>query len=205
MQTKLLNKKIGLYFGSFNPIHYGHLIVANKAQQDMNLDEVWFVVSPQNPHKKNSGTLEDENHRLEMVKIAIEDEPRFSACDVEFQLPKPSYTHHALRILRKENPETNFYIIAGSDTQRKIGHWVSSDEILEHHEVIVYPRSLSKKDLSWSLTPTTESKSTYLKDAPVFDVSATYIREHIQKNQSIRYLVPDQVIKYIKENNLFKK
>lgn len=205
MQMKLLNKKIGLYFGSFNPITIGHLIVAHKAQQDMNLDELWFVVSPQNPHKKNSGVLEDENHRLEMVKIAVSDESKFYACDVEFGLPKPSYTHHALRILREQNPETYFYIIAGSDTQRKIGHWASSEEILNNHEIIVYPRSLSEKDLSWSLTPKTESKSIYLKGVPILDVSATYIREHIQKNQSIKYLVPEQVIEYIKKHNLFKK
>ncbi len=202
---KLLNKKIGLFFGSFNPIHVGHLVVAKKALDDTDLDEVWFVVSPQNPHKKNSGTLEDENERLNMVKLAIEGEPGFSTCDVEFRLPKPSYTHEALRILRNENPETQFSIVAGSDTQRKIGRWRSSSEIIQHHDIIVYPRVLTEKDESWPLTPEVEAKSTYLKNIPVIDVSATYIREHIQQNKSIKYLVPDVVIDYIKAKNLFKK
>jgi nicotinate-nucleotide adenylyltransferase len=203
MQMKLLNNKIGLYFGSFNPITIGHLIVAKKAQEDMNLDEVWFVVSPQNPHKKNSRTLEDENQRLEMVNLAIKDEPRFKSCDVEFYLPRPSYTHYGLRILREQNPNTKFYIIAGSDTQRKIGHWVSYSEILEHHEIIVYPRSLSEKDKQWELKTEVQLKSIYLKNVPLFDISATYIREHIKNNMSIKYMVPDSVIQHIKKNKLF--
>ncbi|MEK6829886.1 MAG: nicotinate (nicotinamide) nucleotide adenylyltransferase [Nanoarchaeota archaeon] len=202
---KLLNRRVGLYFGSFNPIHVGHLVVAKKALDDTDLDEVWFVVSPQNPHKKNSGTLEDEFQRLEMVKKAVADEPGFSVCDVEFNLPKPSYTHDALRILRTNNPETKFSIVAGSDTQRKIGRWRSWNEILNHHDIIVYPRVLTEKDENWPLTPEVEAKSVYLQNIPVIDVSATYIREHIQTGKSIKYLVPDVVIEHIKENNLYKK
>lgn len=205
MQTKLLNKKIGLYFGSFNPIHIGHLVVAKRALDDTDLDEVWFVVSPQNPHKKNSGTLEDEYQRLEMVKKAIQNESGLSVCDVEFNLPKPSYTHDALRVLRANNPETKFSIVAGSDTQRKIGRWRSWNEILTHHDIIVYPRVLTEKDENWPLTSEVESKSIYLKNIPVIDISATYIRENIQANKSIKYLVPDVVIEHIKNNNLYQK
>lgn len=203
MQTKLLNKRIGLYFGSFNPIHIGHLVVARKALDDTDLDEVWFVVSPENPHKKNSGTLIDEFQRLEMVKLATADEPGFLVCDIEFSLPKPSFTHDALRVLRTSNPETSFSIVAGSDTQRKIGRWRSSAEILQHHDIIVYPRVLTGKDEAWELTPETEARSTYLENVPIIDVSATYIREHIQSKKSIKYLVPDVVINYINSRNLF--
>lgn len=199
-------RRIGLYFGSFNPIHVGHLIVARKALDDTeDMDELWFVVSPVNPHKKNSGTLECEHERLEMVKKAIADEPGFDTCDIEFHLDRPSYTHDALRELRKKHPDCKFTIIAGSDTQRKIGRWKSSKEILEHHDIIVYPRSLSEKDKKWPLTEEVIEASSYLEDVPVVDISATYIRQHIQEDKSIRFLVSDVVIDHIKENNLYQK
>jgi len=207
MQKKILNKRVGLFFGSFNPVHVGHLIVARKALDDTDLDEVWFVVSPENPAKRKSGELEDANHRLEMVSKAIADAPGFEACDIEFGMPRPSYTADALKAIRELNPTTKFSVVAGTDTQLKMGnYWKNSEEILDLHDIIVYPRTVSEKDAKrWKLTDKAHSVSTYLHDAPQVDVSATYIRNHIQSNKSIRYLVSDVVIKHIKDNNLFAK
>lgn len=206
MQTKLLNKKIGLYYGSFNPIHIGHLVVARKTLDDINLDEVWFVVSPQNPHKKNTGELIDANHRLTMVERAIEGVLDFKSCDVEFDLPQPSYTHIGLRVLRERHPDTEFSIIGGTDLQRKISIWKSHKEILEHHDLIIYPRVLSGNDLKYGdANELVESKTTHLNNVPKLEISATYIREHLKKGKSIQYLIPDNVIEYIKEHNLFTK
>jgi len=206
MQTKLLNKKVGLYFGSFNPIHIGHLIVAKAALEHTDLDELWFVVSPQNPAKVKSGELEDANHRLEMVSKAIADEPNFSACDVEFDMPRPSYTADTLQTLRNLHPEVHFTIVVGTDTQRKMGnYWKKREEILDMHDMIVYPREVSEKDSKWKLTDKAHAVSTYLEDVPQIDVSATLIRKNIHLGISNRYFVPDVVIDHIKENNLYKK
>ena len=206
MQKKLLNKKVGLYFGSFNPIHVGHLLVANTALSQTHLDEVWFVVSPENPAKRKSGELEDANHRLEMVKLAIAGSDGLYECSVEFDMPKPSYTADTLDKLRNSNPETEFSIVAGTDTQRKMGnYWKNRDEILDMHDLVVYPRQLSEKDLKWELTEKAHSVSTYLEDVPQIDVSATYIRNCIKDDKSFRFLVTDEVIEYINSNNLFKK
>jgi len=206
MQTKLLNKKVGLYFGSFNPVHIGHLVVARKALDDTDLDEVWFVVSPQNPHKQNTGELIDASHRFAMVEKAIEGVEDFKASDVEFGLPIPSYTHEALRLLRKDNPETHFTIVGGTDLQRKMSIWKSHKEILEHHDLLIYPRELSGRDLKYKeANDFVESKTTHLENVPKLVISATYIREHIKKGKSIQYLIPDSVIEYIKENELFIK
>lgn len=206
MQTKLLNKRIGLYFGSFNPVHIGHLIVAQSAMDGTDIDELWFVVSPQNPAKVKSGELESAEHRLAMVEKSIADVPEFSACDIEFGMPLPSYTANTLKALRDKHPEIKFSIVAGTDTQRKMGnYWKRSEEVLDMHDIIVYPREVSKKDSKWKLTEKAHSVSTYLEDVPQIDISATLIRNNIQNNKSIRYFVPDAVIDHIKANNLFQK
>ena len=199
---KEINKKVGLFFGSFNPITIGHLIVANNVIENIELDEIWFVVSPLNPHKSESG-LEDEYDRLAMVRLAISDEPRFNSCSVEFNLPKPSYTCETLRLLRASNPSTSFSIIAGSDTQRRISGWMDYEEILQHHNIIVYPRVLTDEDKKWELTPEIELKSIYLEDVLSINFSATYVREQIKNNKSIKYLVPNSVIEYIDKYSLF--
>jgi nicotinate-nucleotide adenylyltransferase len=205
MQTKL-HKRIGLYFGSFNPVHVGHLIVAQSVMDNTDVDELWFVVSPQNPAKVKSGELEDGNHRLEMVKKAIADVPAFSACDIEFGMPLPSYTANTLKVLRDKHPEIKFSIVAGTDTQRKMGnYWRRSEEVLDMHDIIVYPREVSEKDSKWKLTDKAHSVSTYLEGVPQIDISATLIRNNIQSNKSIRYFVPDAVIDHINENDLFQK
>lgn len=203
-----MNKKhnIGLFFGSFNPITIGHLIVSISVIENTNLDELWFVVSPENPEKRISGELEDSNHRLAMVKTAIADISIFSACDIEFNMPKPSYTADTLKLLREQNPDVKFSIIAGTDTQIKIGnYWKNHEEILNHHDIIVYPRTISEKDSKFVLTDKTHSVSTYIDNVPNVDISATYIRNNIQNNKSIKYMVPDSVIEYIKIHNLYIK
>jgi len=203
MQTKL-NKRIGLYFGSFNPIHIGHLVVARKVLDDTNIDEVWFVVSPQNPHKQNTGELIDEGHRFKMVEKAIEGISDFKISDVEFNLPKPSYTHETLHVLRDSNPNTHFTIVGGTDLQRKMSIWKSHKEILTHHDLLIYPRTLSGRDLKYKeANEFVESKTTHLTNVPKLEISATYIREHLKKEKSVQYLIPDNVIEYIKENKLF--
>lgn len=200
------SKKIGLYYGSFNPIHIGHLVVARKALDDTDLDEVWFVVSPQNPHKQNTNELIDADHRLNMVKKAIEGVPDFKTCDIEFNLPQPSYTHVGLKILRDTNSDTQFTIIGGTDLQRKIVTWKFYEEILDHHDLIIYPRHMSGKDLKLNgVNDFIESKTMHLLNVPKLEISATYIREHLKKGKSIQYLIPDSVIEYIKENKLFTK
>ena len=156
--------------------------------------------------KKKSGELEDADQRLVMVEKAIYDEPCFSSCNVEFDMPRPSFTADTLKVLREKNPETKFSIVAGTDTQRKMGnYWRNKEEILDFHDIIVYPRELSEKDSKWKLTEKAHSVSTYLEDVPQIDISATLIRNNINSNKSIRYFVPDVVIKHIKEHNLFKK
>jgi len=205
MQTKLLDKRVGLYYGSFNPIHIGHLVVARKALDDTDLDEIWFVVSPQNPHKQNTGELIDADHRLAMVQMAIEGVSDFQACDVEFDLPQPSYTHVGLRVLREKHPDTKFTIVGGTDLQRKMNIWKSHKEILEHHDLLIYPRTLSGKDLKYAeASDFVESKTTHLQNVPNLEISATYIREHLKKGKSVKYLIPDNVIRHIKLNNLFE-
>jgi nicotinate-nucleotide adenylyltransferase len=200
------NKHIGLYFGSFNPIHLGHLAVAEAAMVQIGLDELWFVVSPQNPAKVKSGELEDASHRLEMVKLSLADKPNMSACDAEFSMPLPSYTADTLALLRSQHPETKFSIVAGTDTQRKMGnYWRRREEILDMHNLIVYPREVSKKDSKWKLTDKAHAVSTYLQDVPQIDVSATMIRNNINSKVSNKDLIPDVVIDYIEENNLFQK
>jgi len=205
MQKKLLNKRVGLYFGSFNPIHIGHLIVANTALSQTDIDELWFVVSPENPAKRKTGELEEDVHRLEMVRLAITGTPGFHECDVEFDMPRPSYTADTLALLRSKHPETKFSIVAGTDTQRKMGnYWKNSEEVLDMHDIIVYPREVSEKDSKWKLTDKARSVSTYLEDVPQIDISATHIRNCIKNNKSFRYLVPDEVISYIDKYSLFK-
>lgn len=208
VQTKrkisMENKKIGLFYGSFNPITIGHLVVARKAIDETSLDEIWFVVSPQNPHKQSTGELIDADHRLAMVQMAIEGADDFMACDVEFSLPQPSYTHIGLRVLRQRYPDTKFTIVGGTDLQRNIGSWKSYKEILEHHDLLIYPRKLSGRDSELGEpNEFVESKTTHLHGVPNLEVSATYIREQLKKGKSEQYLIPDNVIKYIKLNNLF--
>jgi len=186
---------IGLFFGSFNPVHNGHLIIANYFINETMLDQVWLVVSPQNPLKKQSSLL-NEYHRLALVATAIEGEPKLKASNVEFQLPRPSYTIDTLTYLKERHPSHQFSIIMGSDSIQNIHNWKNHELLLRNHRIYVYNRPgniYSGKE---------QSENIQVVSAPLLEISSTYIRSLIVQKKSIRYLVPDTVREEI-ENNLF--
>ncbi len=183
-----MSKTIGLYFGSFNPIHMGHLIVAQAICQVPDIQEVWFVVSPQNPFKKQK-TLLHEFDRFDMVERAIADNPKFKVTDIEFGLPKPSYTIDTLQVLSGKYPNFSFRVIMGSDNLENFENWRQQEKILNEYGLIVYPRPNYPLQNHLLENP----KVLIIKDVPLMDISATYIRTCIQNGFSIRYLVPDSV------------
>jgi nicotinate-nucleotide adenylyltransferase len=188
--------KIGLFFGSFNPIHVGHLIVGNAAVEQTDLDQVWFVVSPQNPFKKSKNLLH-EFDRLDMVRLAIGGNSKFRASDVEFRMPKPSYTIDTLQVLKEKYPSDSFRLIIGEDNLENFRKWKDADKILNSCGLIVYPRPHSPQT-EWHRSPHVQ-----LIEAPLIDISATYIRECIRKERSIRYLVHEDVLNFIKIKKLY--
>lgn len=181
-----MNRQIGLFFGSFNPIHNGHLIIANAILEQAELSKIWFVVSPQNPFKPSKSLLH-EFDRYDLVKAAIDDNSKLEVSDVEFQLPRPSYTIDTLEHLTAKYPEKEFSIIIGQDNLESFHKWKSPDLILDRYGLLVYPRPDSKpSDLS-------HHPRVKMINAPLIDISATYIRELIRQRKSIRYLVPERV------------
>ena len=189
-------KKIGLYFGSFNPIHMGHLIIAQSMLTHTDLQEIWFVVSPQNPLKQNT-SLEKEEHRLQMVSLAVADNEFFKPCDAEFSLPRPSYTVDTLEYLREKCPEYLFCILMGGDNLESFHHWKSYEQIVEKHQLYVYPR------MGYAIENNFLEELIQCKDFPYLDISSTYIREQIHAGKSIKYLVADSVWEYIKSKTLY--
>lgn len=192
-----MNKKVGLFFGSFNPVHIGHLIIANAMLQHSALDEVWFVVSPQNPLKERK-TLLDDRQRLEMVRRAIDDNYRLRACDIEFSLPIPSYTATTLAYLQEKYPSKEFCLIMGSDNLATFERWRNWEHILEHYHLFVYPRPGSE-NCALSSHP-----HVHMVEVPMMDISSTYIRRQVQLHHDIRYLVPDKVFQYITEMHFYE-
>jgi len=186
---------IGLYFGSFNPIHTGHLIIASHVINSTDLDEVWFVVSPQNPFKKSQGLL-NEHHRLHLVNTAIEGEHKLKASSVEFKLPKPSYTIDTLTYLSEKYPRHQFTIIMGSDGFQNIDKWKNAEALLKNYKILIYKRP------GFEINNTSGADVKTL-DAPLLEISSTHIRELIRKRKSIRYLVTDAVKKEIEKNNYY--
>jgi len=187
---------IGLYFGSFNPIHVGHLIIANHIVQHTDIDKVWFVVSPQNPLKP-SHTLLNEYHRLHLVELAIKDNPKFKVSNIEFQLPKPSFTIDTLTYLKEKFPQEQFSIVMGSDSFQNLPKWKNAELLLAEYKIYVYQRPKFEVDLS-------HYTSVFGVQAPHLDISATFIRKQIKAGKSIQYLVPDEVSAYIEANHYFK-
>jgi len=184
------NMKIGLFFGSFNPIHHGHLMIAQAVLNQTDMDQIWFVVSPQNPHKK-SKTLLHEFDRLDMVERAIADNFSFKSCDIEFHLSKPSYTIDTLTHLSERHPTYSFSLILGGDNLEQFTSWKNYHQILDYYGLFVYPRGEEPTSDLWN------HKQVKRIEAPVLQISATYIRACIQKGQSIKYLVPDEVAEQI--------
>lgn len=189
--------RIGLYFGSFNPIHIGHLIIANHILNASSLEKVWFVVSPQNPFKQ-SETLLNEYHRLHLVQLAIEGDDRLRASDVEFSLLKPSYTSLTLSHLADKYPQHDFHILMGSDSFQNLPKWKNAEAIIGHYPILVYNRP------GFSVNNTFGAQVEVM-NAPLLEISATYIREMVAAGKSIRYLVPTAVEAEILAAGYYKK
>lgn len=189
--------KVGLYFGSFNPIHHGHLIIANYMLQHSALDQVWFVVSPQNPFKQSASLLNAYN-RLALVQIAIDGEAKLKASDIEFRLPQPSYTVNTLAYLQEKYPTHQFAIIMGSDSFENLAKWKNYEFILQHCAIYVYRRA------GHEVNNTFPNANIIVQDAPLLQISATYIRNSIKQQRSIRYLVPDKVLEEIDRNGYYR-
>lgn len=193
--------QIGLFFGSFNPIHVGHLIIANHFIENTDLDEVWFVISPHNP-LKDKKTLASERHRLNMVRTAIEDNSKLRASDAEFKLSQPSYTIDTLTVLSEKYPTKKFSLIMGSDNLLTIQSWKNYKQITDHYPIYVFERPEKLIPDTFNVN---EFKKVIVAQAPLLEISASYIRHCILDKKSIRYLVPDAVIAYIESVGLYKK
>lgn len=178
-------KKVGIFGGSFNPIHTGHIALAKSLCEQAGLDEVWFMVSPMNPFKKSATDLLDDQLRLEMVQKALEGEPRLRACDYEFHLPKPSYTWHTLQAMSKDYPQIHFTLLIGGDNWAAFDKWYHHDDILAHYPIVVYPRQGS---VIGDVPP-----GVSIMETPLLNISSTEIRQRIIEGESIHGMVPDSI------------
>lgn len=191
--------KVGLFFGSFNPIHVGHMIIANYMCEFTDLDEVWFVVTPHNPFKKKK-TLLSDNHRFQTVLVATEDYSKLKPSKIEFDLPQPNYTVDTLAHLYENYPQHDFSLIMGEDNLQSFHKWKNHKVILENHNIYVYPR-ISKKS---NKSRFNDHFRINFVDAPIVEISSTFIRNAIHNNKDIRSFLPSRVWKYIDEMNFYK-
>jgi nicotinate-nucleotide adenylyltransferase len=191
-------KNTGLLFGSFNPIHLGHLMIANYMYEYTDLDELWFVVSPQNPLKQKASLLPDY-HRLEMVKLAIDSDDRFKASDIEFKLPQPSYTIDTLTYLQEKHPQHEFILISGTDIFPTFNKWKNWETLLEYYRFYVYPRPGTEKH------ELTRHPSVKMFPAPQVEISSSFIRKAIHEGHNINHFLPEKVWKYISEMHFYEK
>jgi len=204
-----MKKQIGLFFGTFNPIHVGHLIIANFIRQEQQFDEIWFVVTPHNPHKIKAELLPDY-HRLSMVKEAIEKVFEFKASDVEFKLPQPNYTIDTLTYLKEANPDVVFSLIMGEDNMRTFHKWKNFEIILTNHKVIVYPRAIQENEekqvleyihyQAYKMHP----NSFIFSKAPIIDISSSLIRKMIANKQDVQFLLTKEVLEYVDNMNFYR-
>jgi nicotinate-nucleotide adenylyltransferase len=193
--------KTGLFFGTFNPIHHGHLMVANYMHQFTDLDEIWFVITPQSPFKKRENLL-DNRDRQHLVNLAIKDQYDFKASDIEFDLPKPNYTVHTLTYLREKYPKREFVLIMGGDNLTHLHKWYNVEQILDNHKIYVYRRPGSEIPNRWESS--IDKGVIQVFDAPQLDISASFIRKAIQNQKNIRYFIPDAVYQYIKTMHFYE-
>ncbi len=201
-------KKIGLYFGTFNPIHVGHLIIANYMANFTDLNEVWLVVTPKNPLKKKDSMLEDY-HRLALVRVAIEDNTKLKVSNIEFDLPKPSYTINTLTYMKEKYPNLSFGLIMGEDNLRNFHKWKNFERILKTHQLYIYPRVSTEQENK------TEPIDSYkngleahpkvkLYDAPIMKISSSFIRKAIKDNKNVQYLLSESVFNYVTEMHFYE-
>jgi len=192
--------KVGLYFGTFNPIHTGHLIIANHMAEYSGLDQIWMVVTPHNPLKKKS-TLLDDHHRLQMVFLATEDYPKLKPSDIEFRLPQPNYTVNTLAHLQEKFPTHEFSLIMGEDNLNSLHKWKNYEVLLQNHEIYVYPRISTE-----AVNPEFENHPhIHMIDAPVVEISSTFIRNGVKEGKNVQPLLPYKVWQYIEHNLFYKK
>lgn len=200
--------KVGLYFGSFNPVHIGHLIIANHMAHHEGFDQVWLVVSPQNPHKKKASLLKDY-HRLALVDYAVENNDKLYSCDIEFKLEVPSYTVKTLAHLKEKYPSYIFSLLMGEDNIRTLHKWYNYEEILNNHSIHVYPRAVSIGEAKKYIDHTNSTHLNhpnihFVEDVPVMNISSSFIRKAIKEGRNINYLLTDEVKKYIDEMNFYR-
>ena len=190
--------KIGLFFGSFNPIHVGHMVIANYMLEYTDLERIWFVVSPQNPLKIKSSLL-DERQRLHMVNLAIGDSNKYKASNIEFKLPQPSYTINTLTHLHEKYPQHEFVLIMGSDNLQSFHKWKNHEEILKQYELYVYPRANDKAD------DFEKHRKVKLVNAPLMEISSTAIRSAVKEKRDLRYFVAEPVWEYLRAMHFYEK
>ena len=192
-------KKIGLFFGSFNPVHIGHLVIAEYMVEYTDLQQVWFVVSPQNPLKPAKNLL-PENKRIALVRLAIEYDNRFKASPIEFSLPKPSYTVNTLAHLKEKYPKQEFALIMGADNIVTLHKWKNYEQLLDNYEIYIYPRKEASEVPLYA-----KRQSVHFTNAPVMEISSTFIRDSIKHKKNVRHMLPPTVAEHIKEMHLYEK
>tara|TARA_R110002050_G_scaffold244268_1_gene380864 strand:+ start:22300 stop:22905 length:606 start_codon:yes stop_codon:yes gene_type:complete len=201
-----MNKNIGLFFGTFNPIHVGHLILANFMAQQPDIDQVWMVVTPRNPFKSKDTLLEDI-HRLALVREAVDANPLLEASNVEFDLPQPNYTVNTLAVLAEKHPNKKFTLIMGEDNLRSFHKWKNYEVILENHSVLVYPRMYTeseKVEISAQAKTLENHPKIKLVDAPLMKISSSVIRQMITEGKDVQYILTPEVFKYVDEMNFYR-
>lgn len=193
-------KKVGLFFGSFNPIHIGHLILANYILENSDMAELWFVVSPQNPFKDKKTLLSDHN-RLDMVQLAVKNYPKMRVSNVEFSLPKPSYTIDTLTYLKEKYPDHSFALIMGEDNLKGLRKWKNSEKLIENYQIIVYPRLFEGDKQEKEFL---KHDNISMVNAPIIELSATEIRNMIKNGKNVRPMLPPEVFEYLDGSNFYK-
>lgn len=193
-----MKKKIGLYFGTFNPVHVGHLMIANYMAEFTDLEEIWLVVTPHNPFKKKSSLL-DNYQRLDMVYRATESYTKLKPSKVEFDLPQPNYTYYTLAVLQEAHPEKAFSLIMGEDNLGSFHKWKNHETIITNHEIYVYPRIGSQENNGLK-----DNDKIHFVSAPIVEISSSFIRRAIKEDKNIRPFLPLEVWKYLDENNFYR-
>ncbi|HLN20168.1 MAG TPA: nicotinate (nicotinamide) nucleotide adenylyltransferase [Bacteroidales bacterium] len=196
--------KIGLYFGSFNPVHIGHIAIAGYMTEFTDLDQVWFVVSPHNP-LKNKETLLPDYQRLHIVRLGIEDRENLRASDIEFRLPVPSFTIDTLAYLNEKHPGNEFSVVMGLDNLYTLHKWKNADELISKYKLYVYPRPFVRKPSSTVLDRILSAAKVIKVDAPLMEISSTFIRSGIKAGKDMSYYVPAAAWKYLKEMHFYEK
>lgn len=190
-------KRIGIYSGSFNPIHHGHVMLANYLVEFSDLDELWFVVSPQNPLKQKSELLDDDE-RLKMVQLAVGDDPRFHVSDIEMHLPLPSYTINTLTALSEQHTDCQFVFICGMDSLQNLHRWYQYKSILDNHELLVFPRE------GYDGGELVHHPSVTVLKTPILEISSTFIRQCVKEGRDMRHFMPEKAFLYMQENGFYK-